>query len=70
VAGERAAQVERLVVPGPAGDAILENARDAEMIVVGTRAHGSFAELFLGSVSHHVVRHAGCPVAIVPPLRT
>jgi nucleotide-binding universal stress UspA family protein len=69
VAGERADDVERVVVEGPAGDAILENAGDAELIVVGTRAHGAIAELFLGSVSHHVVKHAHCPVTVVPPVR-
>jgi nucleotide-binding universal stress UspA family protein len=69
VAGDRADQVERVVVEGPAGEAILDNAHDAELIVVGTRAHGSFAELFLGSVSHYVVRHAHCPVVVLPPVR-
>ena len=69
VAGERAAQVERVVVEGPAGDAILEHAHDAEMIVVGTHAHGAVAELILGSVAHNVVKHARCPVVVVPPIR-
>lgn len=67
VAGERADQVERVVVEGPAGEAILDHARDAELIVVGTRAHGTIAELILGSVSHHVVKHSHCPVVVVPP---
>ncbi len=69
VAGERAETVERVLVEGPAGDAILDNARDAELIVVGTHAHGALAELILGSVSHHVVKHARCPVVVVPPVR-
>lgn len=69
VAGERADQVERVVVEGPAGEAILEHAHDAELIVVGTRAHGTLAELILGSVSHHVVKHSRCPVVVVPPVR-
>ncbi len=69
VAGERATAVERVVVEGPAGEAILDHARDAELIVVGTRAHGTLAEIVLGSVSHHVVRHARCPVVVVPPQR-
>ena len=69
VAGERADQVERVVVEGPAGEAILEHAHDAELIVVGTRAHGTLAELILGSVSHHVVKHSRCPVVVVPAVR-
>ena len=69
VAGERADRVERVVVEGSAGEAILEHAHDAELIVVGTRAHGTLAELFLGSVSHHVVKHSRCPVVVVPHVR-
>ena len=69
VAGQRAAQVESVVPEGPAGVAILDHARDAELIVVGTHARGPLAEIVLGSVSHHVVRHARCPVVVVPPRR-
>jgi nucleotide-binding universal stress UspA family protein len=69
VAGERAARVEQIVVEGSAGEAILDHARDAELIVVGTHARGTLAEIVLGSVSHHVVRHARCPVVVVPPRR-
>jgi nucleotide-binding universal stress UspA family protein len=66
VAGERAADVERVLVEGPAGDAILEQAHDAELIVVGQRGRGAVAGLVLGSVSQHVLHHAHCPVLIVP----
>jgi nucleotide-binding universal stress UspA family protein len=69
VAGDRAVDVERVVVEGPAGEAILRHAHDAELIVVGTRAYGALAEIVLGSVSRHVVRHARCPVVVVPPQR-
>ncbi len=66
VAGERAADVERLLVQGPAAEAILENAHDAEMIVVGQRGLGTVGAVVLGSVSHDVLRHAKCPVLVVP----
>ena len=70
VAGERAEQVERVLAAGPAGETILDNARDAELIVVGTHARGPVGELILGSVSHYIARHSRSPVVIVPPVRT
>jgi nucleotide-binding universal stress UspA family protein len=57
--------VERTVVEGPAADSVIDSSSDAELIVVGTRGRGAIATLVLGSVSHHVVQHASCPVVVV-----
>jgi nucleotide-binding universal stress UspA family protein len=58
---------EEVVVEGQAAKALLSNAEDAELLVVGRRGHGSFREMLLGSISRQVVVHAKCPLVIVPP---
>jgi len=35
------------------------------LVVVGSRGHGGFTSMLLGSVGHQVVQHAACPVVIV-----
>jgi nucleotide-binding universal stress UspA family protein len=42
-------------------------AEKADLIVMGSRGHGDFTELLIGSVAHHVTHHARTPVVIVPP---
>ena len=59
--------VERIVAPGGAANAILEVAKGADLVVVGSRGLGGFTGLLLGSVSHQVTHHAACPVVVVPP---
>jgi nucleotide-binding universal stress UspA family protein len=54
------------VVCANATTAMLEASQDATLVVVGTRGLGGFTGLLLGSVSHQVATHAGCPVVIVP----
>lgn len=44
---------------------LLEEARDAELLVLGNRGHGGFTGLRIGSVSQRLALHAPCPVAIV-----
>lgn len=50
---------------GPA-EAIIEAAKDADLVVVGTRGHGGFASLVMGSVSRTVLQHSPVPVVVVP----
>ena len=53
----------------PAGVLVHESA-GADLLVVGSRGHGGFTGLLLGSVSEAAVQHARCPVAIVREPRT
>jgi nucleotide-binding universal stress UspA family protein len=60
-----AVEVERRVVEDRPAAALVEESRGADMVVVGSRGHGGFAGLLLGSVSQQVAHHAACPVVIV-----
>ncbi|MDI6105652.1 universal stress protein [Actinoplanes sp. NEAU-A12] len=53
------------VVEGHPAEALVHAAKGAELLVVGSRGHGTFASIMLGSVSHHCVQHATCPVVVV-----
>lgn len=58
-------EVEYVAERGPAVNALLDRAADADLIVVGARGLGGFRGLALGSVSDQVTRHAACPVVVV-----
>jgi nucleotide-binding universal stress UspA family protein len=58
-------EIEGEFIAEGAGQALLDASHTATMVVVGSRGHNALAETVLGSVSHHVLHHAHCPVAVV-----
>ena len=63
---DKGVAINRIVTEGDPASALIDAAQGAEMLVVGSRGHGGFVGLLLGSVSHKVIHHAPCPVLVVP----
>lgn len=62
-------EIERGLVKGRPAQVLVDESRAADLLVVGSRGHGGFTELLLGSVSQQVSHHAACPVVIVRPTK-
>ncbi|MGC9541305.1 universal stress protein [Streptomyces sp. UG1] len=71
VAGRAGARPEvelhQEVVRGHPVEVLSKASEEALGLVVGTRGHGGFTGMLLGSVSQGVLHHAHCPVVTVPP---
>ena len=61
----RPARLRLTVLGGYPARCLVERANAATILVVGSRGHGAFASVALGSVSQRCVEHATCPVVVV-----
>jgi nucleotide-binding universal stress UspA family protein len=59
------AEFRESVIAGHPAQVLIDAAREAQLLVVGSRGHGGVAGALLGSVGQHCVQHATCPVVVV-----
>jgi nucleotide-binding universal stress UspA family protein len=57
--------VRTAIEEGNPAEVLIEHSKEADLMVVGSRGHGGFSGMLLGSVSQHLVAHAECPVVVV-----
>lgn len=61
-------KVQAHLIDGVPGDQIVREAKrhHCDMIVIGSHGHGAVYQLLVGSVTDRVLRHAPCPVLVIP----
>jgi nucleotide-binding universal stress UspA family protein len=57
-------KVNPRLVNGHPAPALVEASKGADLLVVGSRGHGEFVGMLVGSVSEHCVTNAHCPVLV------
>jgi universal stress protein A len=65
-------QTKEVVRRGKAFDAIVKTAKQlkADLIVISTHGYTGLKHTLLGSTAERVVRHAGCPVLVLPSAKS
>jgi nucleotide-binding universal stress UspA family protein len=61
----RVGSIVKLTPAGLPADAIIRDAANSDLVVVGARGLGPLKRVLLGSVSENVLAHASCPVLVV-----
>ncbi len=59
--------IREVIQRGRPAPLLLEYSREAQLVVVGSRGHGSFTGLLLGSTSQALITHSSCPVVVARP---
>lgn len=57
--------IHGVVVERSPAEALIEEGYDADLVVVGSRGHSTLLSMLLGSVSHSVIQHSRCPIAVI-----
>lgn len=57
-------EIETVLMPRKPALALVETARDADLLVIGGHGHGRLQGMHLGSVATYCVHHAPCPVLV------
>jgi nucleotide-binding universal stress UspA family protein len=60
--------VDRRVVNGHPAPALVDASKGADLLVLGSRGHGEFVGMLLGSVSEFCTTNAHCPVLVHRPV--
>jgi nucleotide-binding universal stress UspA family protein len=66
---ESSVEVRERIVGNHPAQALIDAAQGAQLLVVGSRGHGTFSAALLGSVALSCIHHAPCPVVVVPAPR-
>jgi nucleotide-binding universal stress UspA family protein len=56
--------MEVKIVEGHPAPVLIHESKGAELLVVGSRGHGEFIGMLIGSTSEHCVANAACPVVV------
>ena len=62
-----APDVAECVVVGDAAEHLIGASKRAELLVIGTRGRGAVREVLSHGVAANCLRHAECPVVVIPP---
>ncbi len=56
--------VESKIIEGHPAPVLIRESKGADLLVIGSRGHGEFIGMLLGSTSEHCVANAACPVVV------
>lgn len=65
VGSQKKGEIDARVVEGHPARVLVTLSNSASLVVVGSRGHGEFSGMLLGSVSEYLTTHASCPVVVV-----